>query len=251
MSIKQNIPCIILEDSLLDLEMLREALESWPEFEILDSFTTPQEAREWFKSNQASLIFSDIEMPGESGLDFIRSLEDAPMVVFISSHGELAKEGFDLAALDFIEKPLTHDRFARCARKILEHFRMRQQSEQPWANFQHSEDEYLVIRDGNDYVRVNQKDIIYLEANGDFVNVHTDARKYMTLVNLKNFLLQIPEGLLTRCHKSYAVNHRKMVRLSGRSIHVSNQVIIPVGAEFADNITQRFVSGHLVKRKPE
>ncbi len=248
-----TIRCITLDDTPFDLEALADIINQSPELELLGQFDNPAAAKEFVEANDVDLIFSDIEMPDTTGLEFVKSLADAPAVIFVSSHPELAIEGFDLAAIDFISKPLTKARFRTAMQRVTQYFGYRNQQIQlpAFAGNQVAAAEFIVVKDGHDLVRVNCAEIIYAEANGDFVNLHTESKKYLVLVNLKHLLPQLPAGLMVRCHKSYAVNPAYMKRMNNRSIHLSNNVIVPVGNESAAAIEEVFVGGRLVKRKVE
>jgi DNA-binding LytR/AlgR family response regulator len=168
-------------------------------------------------------------MPDISGLEMLKLIkEKVPIAVFITSHPEFALEGFELSALDYILKPLTADRFLKTVSRIKEYWEMKRKAILYEVLF---EKESLTIKDGHSQIKLQQQDIIYLEAMQDYTKVVTENKNYMTLTTLTGFLDKIANNNFLRVHRSYAVSVEKIRELHSDRLVCGNS-IIPIGKTY-------------------
>ena len=226
---------IAIDDNAVDLLILKEYAAAFPFLVHCGSFSTPAEGLAGAENLKPDLIFLDIEMPEQSGLDILRELKQkVPIAIFITSHPEFALDGFELSALDYILKPLTADRFSITAKKIEEYWEMKQKATLYEVLF---EKESLTIKDGYSQIKLPQQDIIYLEAMQDYTKVVTEKKNYMTLTTLTAFLERLSNKHFLRVHRSYAVAVNKIKEITANKI-LCNNITIPVGKTYRSIVAQ-------------
>jgi len=226
---------VAIDDNLIDLTAVAEYSKAFSVFENCGLFSNGFEAYEAIGYTKPDLVFLDIEMPGINGIELLRKIRaSVPMAVFITSFTEFALDGFELSAIDYILKPLTPERFAKTASKILEFWDMKQKSAAYEVMI--SQDQ-LTIKEGYNQIRISQNDIIYLEAMQDYTKVVTHKRNYLTLSPISFFMERLPADRFMRVHRSYAVSLNKIKELRHSEV-VCNNAIIPVGKTYRSAIAK-------------
>ncbi|MGY0034962.1 LytR/AlgR family response regulator transcription factor [Pedobacter sp. NJ-S-72] len=176
-----NIKCLIIDD---DEPLARETIEDYiskiPNLELIASCKHVFDALEHMQNDSVDLLFSDIHMPEVNGIDFIRSLQNPPYVIFISAYPNYAVDGFDLDALDYIVKPFPFERFLRAinkASKII--YQKGKVSDAP--KNQH----LFFVKDGHKLHRVMFDEICYVEGMKDYVKLVLKDRTIVTHLTMK------------------------------------------------------------------
>ncbi len=230
-----NIRFIAIDDNPVDLLILREYAAQFPFLKHYGGFNTVAEGLSAVEDLKPDLIFLDIEMPEQSGLDVLRQIKQkVPIAIFITSHPEFALDGFELSALDYILKPLTAERFQITAKRIQEYWEMKQKAILYEVLF---EKESLTIKDGHSQVKLPQQDIVYLEAMQDYTKVVTEKKNYMTLTTLTGFMEKLSGNNFLRVHRSYAVAVKKIKELHSNRI-ICGDSIIPIGKTYRSVVAQ-------------
>jgi len=179
------------------------------------------------------LLLLDIEMPGMSGLELTQNLGDKrPVIIFITSKREYAADAFDLNVADYIIKPVTTPRFIRAidkAREILE-------SNSEEINLK--DDEFIFIRDSNVVRRLKLDGILYAEAMGDYVKLHTPEKFYAIHATLRAVEDRLPSSRFLRVHRSYLVAVDKIDTLDGGALIVGGKPL-PVADAFRAALNKR------------
>jgi two-component system, LytTR family, response regulator len=235
---------LIIEDDLSYREYLIDLLQKIPNVSIIGGCADPAEATSLLSNGNIHLIISDIEMGEISGLDFIRSLNNAPMIIFITSFPSYALEGFDVNAIDYLVKPVTLGRLLKAVNKAHDQFIAHQSSQGPRIQ---NQNDHFFIRTDSQYVKLNYEDVIYIEAYGDFVKIYTLNSHVIALVNLKNIEDQLPQTIFMRVHRSYIINISKIERIDNSEIIISTYTI-PVSKAYRDKVYASVVGAKLVKR---
>jgi two-component system LytT family response regulator len=169
------------------------------------------------------VVFLDIQMPGFSGLEVASQLEPdgAPMIVFVTAFDEHAIKAFDLNAVDYLLKPYDKDRLC----KTLDRLRQRRASAAVessaaagtairTARAQAGSSDRLLVPQGDDLKLIEAQAIHWLEADDNYVHVHTAAARYLLRRTLADLLAQLGEQRFARIHKSAAVNLAEVAALS-------------------------------------
>ncbi|MDZ4793739.1 MAG: LytTR family DNA-binding domain-containing protein [Bacteroidota bacterium] len=231
----KTIRYIAIDDNPVDLLILKEYAGEHPHLLHCGSFSNITDGIQQVAALKPDLVFLDIEMPGLSGIELLKTVKDhISIAVFVTSHPEFALEGFELSALDYILKPVTADRFSYTAKRIADYWDMKQKSAAYEVLF---EKESLTIKDGHTQVKLPQEDIIYLEAMQDYTKVVTEKKNYLTLTTLTGFLEKFSNNNFLRVHRSYAVAVKKIKELHHNKI-VCGDITIPIGKTYRSAVAQ-------------
>jgi len=225
--------CIIADDDELDRLTLISYIRRYPFIQIAGAFESSVEVLTFLDKNALpDILFLDIDMPGMSGLDLRRQLEQVLACIFVSSHPEFALESFEAAAFDYIVKPLNAGRFARIMDR-LEHF----------LGIHHKAElldytlgaDTLFIKDGHQHIKLQLHEIIYLEALKDYTGIITPKKKYSVLTPLGNLLKEKAFRSFIRIHRSYAIQKHFIREISPKEVMI-NGILLPIGRSYKETL---------------
>ena len=232
--------CIAIDDEPLALRQITAYISKIPYLELTATFNNAIEAQAYLAGQPVDLIFVDINMPDLTGVDFVRSLTNRPMVIFTTAYSEYAIEGFKLDAVDYLLKPFGFADFSRSAAKAHALYELRQnqrsasQKEMPEA--EPKDKEYLSVKADYKVSLVRIADIVYLESEGEYVRMHlADGSTITTLFRLKNMEAALPADSFLRVHRSYIVNLRAIkAYVKGRIFLNDSNEYIPIGESYKE-----------------
>jgi DNA-binding LytR/AlgR family response regulator len=213
---------LIVDDEPLALDVLETYISQMPDLRLVKRCSNALEANEALKSHQIDLMFLDIQMPQLTGIDFVKTLSDPPMIVFTTAYPNYAIQGFDLNALDYLLKPISLERFMKAVNKAVE------QAELANADH-HASNAAPAVNDGLDFffvkadkklVKVNFDDIIYIEGLKDYVIIRLIQGRVITLQTMKNLEDRLPKNLFRRIHRSFIVAMDKVMAIEGNMVEV-------------------------------
>lgn len=235
-----TIKYLIVDDDELDrLAVLNEA-SKFPFLQKTAICSNGLEAIEFIHQHRPDIVFSDIEMPGTSGIEMMRALMGKiPVPVFITSHPEFALESYDLEVFDYILKPLSAERFEKCILRVQEFFRLRKKA----MGIENLSDEpgYIVVKQGYEKHRLHHSDIVYLESMKDYTKIKTlSGQSLLILETMSSLLKQLPEDKFLRIHRSYAVNQQKVESITGSRVNIHG-IELPVGKSFKNIVSNWMV----------
>lgn len=217
---------IAIDDEPIALEVVRAHAAKVPFLELKATFTDAFKAMDYLQKEPIDLIFLDIKMPDISGLDFLKSLNRKPLVIFTTAYTEHAVISFELDAVDYLLKPFSLARFLKACNKANELFQLRT-SGVP---------DHVFIKTGYEQVKVKFDDICYAEAEGNYVNFVLKNSKLlsrMTFTEMENIL---PKNKFIRIHRSYMVAKAHIDKIERHQVHV-NGTTLPVGDSYVQNLT--------------
>lgn len=218
---------IAVDDEPIALDVVRAHAAKVPFIQLAASFTNAFEAVAHLQHHPVDLIFLDIKMPDISGIDFLNSLAKPPMVIFTTAYSEHAVKSFELDAVDYLLKPFSLSRFLKACNKAQELYNLRNQSVQALSI------PYIFVKDGYEQVRVMLDDILYIEASGNYTQIHLTGDKLIsTRVTLSEMLLLIPSTKYVRTHRAFIVARDKISKFDRNQIWIGDKVI-PIGATYA------------------
>jgi two-component system LytT family response regulator len=223
-----HISCIVVDDDEVDRLTTLSFLEAYPFIEIKGSYDSAVKALAYAKKYPPDVLFLDIDMAGMNGLQLREQLFHIPVCIFITSYPDYALESFEMAALDFLVKPFTHDRFAKTIERLKEYLTIRKKAE--LLNHTLGADT-IFIKDGSGQVKLQLHEIIYFEALNNYTSIVTTARKYAVLSTLGNMLKENAFRNFIRIHRSYAVQKHFIGKISPGEVQVGN-FKLPVGRSY-------------------
>ncbi|GAA3955425.1 LytTR family DNA-binding domain-containing protein [Hymenobacter algoricola] len=243
-----KITCLLLDDDPLVLDLLQAYASMTDILDVKAVFSDPLEAHRYLLTNDVQVLFSDVTMPHLSGLDLVRSLQQPPLVVLMTSHPQYAMEGFNLDVIDFLLKPISLDRFLKAVNKVASILRASQVNGEEAADTRAGWGSFFIRTDAQ-FVRLHYREVLYIEALKDFTKINTaDGRTHLTLVNLKNLEEQLPPGLFVRTHRSYLVNAAQIEAISTMEVRVGGHAL-PLGQTYRERVTERIVNRSLIRRQ--
>ena len=220
---KKKIRYIIIDDETNAIDVIEHYLGDYPHITVMHRFTNAIEANSWLKVNEVDLMFLDIQMPGISGIDFLRSLKNAPPTFLTTAYRHYGPEAFDLNVLDYLLKPISGKRFRKAIEKFENHIRIKENRRDPDSNT-------IIIRANRANIKLKFDDILYLESQGDYIRIHLKEKRLLTKETLKSMSSKLPSSFL-HVHRSFIVNSMHIDEESGTSIRI-NDDIIPVSRKF-------------------
>src|SRR5450432_552826 len=227
-----KISCIVVDDDEVDLHATVSFLEDYPFLEIAGCYESSAAALAAARQNATDVLFLDIDMPGMSGLKLREQLLNIPACVFITSYPDYALEGYEMAAFDFLIKPLSGDRFAKTIDRLKTYMEIRQKAE----ILSHTLGaDTIFIKDGTSQVKLQLHEIIYFEALNNYTRIVTTAGKYMVLCSLGNLLKEPVFSSFMRIHRSYAIQKHFINKISSGEVLVDNTTL-PVGRIYKDSL---------------
>ena len=236
--------CVAIDDEPLALRQLTAYIAKIPYLELVATCRDALEAQQLLSRRAVDLIFVDINMPDLSGVDFVRSLVDRPMVIFTTAYSEYAVEGFKLDAVDYLLKPFGFADFSRSAAKAYSLYELRHnQRPAPEAESEAvpKDKEYLSVKADYKVSLVRIADIVYLESEGEYVRLHlADGSTITTLFRLKNMETTLPAEQFMRVHRSYIVNLRCIKSYVRGRIFLSDTEYVPIGKMYKEAF-QRYI----------
>lgn len=216
----------IVDDDELARLSIEAAAKHFPYLIKCGASAHALEARELILATLPDIVFADIQMPDISGIDLLRTLVGkVPAPVFVTSHPEFAIDGYELECVDYLLKPFTEKRFARCAHKLYEFFRLRAEA---LAYVNESRGEVIIIKQGYDKFKVQVSSILYLEAMKDYTRIVTEKGQYLVLETLTSMEARVSSGKFIRIHRSFIVNQDKVTGLTFNKVHIG-EYQLPVG----------------------
>ncbi len=226
--------CIAVDDEKLVLDLLVDNIQKVPFLHLVKRCKNAMEAADVLHKQQVDLIFLDIQMPGLSGLQFLQSLQNPPMVIFVTAYKEHALEGFNLNAIDYLLKPVSFERFLKACNKAYEFYKLQHQS----ASKEDQVDYFFVYVEYN-LVKVSFAEILYIEGMKDYVKIFiaSSSKPVITKMSMKALEEKLPADKFIRVHKSYIVSVEK-ITLIKRDLIVVAQAEIPVSDFYKDNLSR-------------
>lgn len=234
---KKIFSCIIADDDEIDRLTTLSFCRRYP-FLVMDGiFDSAEQVLAFTKKSMPDIMLLDIDMPGMTGIELRKELEQVPACIFITSHPEFALESFDLAVLDFLVKPLRADRFATAMQRLEEYLIIRRKA--TLLDYTLGGDT-LFIKDGHEHFKIQLHDILYLEALKDYTGIITAYKKYCVLTPLGNLLKENIFRNFIRIHRSYAVQKHYINKITAKEILVNN-IQLPIGRSYRDDIREFLV----------
>jgi DNA-binding LytR/AlgR family response regulator len=221
---------IVIDDEPMALEVIKGLTEKVTFVELEGYFTNSFEALKFLQTNKIDLIFLDIKMPDISGIEFLKSIPDPPIVVFTTAYSEHAVESFELDAIDYLLKPFSLARFLKACNKAYEHYELRKNKNNPASGLSH-----LFIKSGYEQIRVELNDIWYAEGSGNYVVLVLGNKKIASRLTMSEAEALLPATDFIRVHRSYIVSKKNIQKADKKSIWIQ-QTEIPIGAAYLSEI---------------
>jgi two-component system, LytTR family, response regulator len=229
--------CMIVDDEPIAREILENHLERIDTIRVVASCKSAIEAFKIINTQAVDLIFLDINMPDISGLSFAKSMSSEYKIIFTTAYREYAADGFDLRAVDYLLKPISFERLLQGVNKFFEEssaMAKRQSGE-----IHTEKDDSIFVRSDRKMVKVNFKDIVFIESLSDYIKIHLEGPKVLvTRDTLSNLEARLPVGDFIRTHRSFIVSIPKIETFTSDTIGIGKHEI-PISRTYKDAVIDR------------
>lgn len=249
---------LAIDDEPLALLQLQKMIEKTPYFELVAACQSAFEAMKVLDEQEVDAVFTDINMPDLSGLDFARSLTNVPILVFTTAYSQYAIEGYKVNAIDYLLKPYGMSEFQASAAKVKQQYELMQKAKGNSANAKGNttesgqqdegklEGDILFVKVDYRIVRISIADIRYVESQSEYLKMYmTDGRSLMVLMSIKRLAELLPSDRFVRIHRSYIVNMSKVVEIAKLRIKMDAETYLPVGDLYKDDVLA-FINNRIV-----
>ncbi|MGE5394946.1 MAG: LytR/AlgR family response regulator transcription factor [Candidatus Saccharibacteria bacterium] len=223
------IVCIAVDDEPKALDVISIHASKAPEIELIKTFTNPQEALAFLKDNFVDLIFLDINMPGISGLQFVGKLQSKPYIIFTTAYSEYAIDSYDFEAVDYLLKPIEFDRFYKSINKVKKLIQLNSIQQDSLLS------KFLFVKDGYKQVKICIEDILFIQGEGNYLNIVTYKEKVMARMTFQYLLEKLPGNLFFRVHNSFVINISHIQKIEDNQVFIQDAKI-PIGIKYKERL---------------
>lgn len=225
--------CIAIDDEPLALQLLQDNIRNVPYLQLVGTCRTAFEAMKVLEENKIDLIFIDIQMPGLTGLQFIGSLENKPLVIFITAYKQYALDSYDLSVVDYLVKPVALERFIKACNKAKEQYDLKMPKNPKTLK----QADYFFLNADYSQVKIMFDDIIWIEGVRDYLKIYLkNSNKPMLFrTSFKSLEPELPPGRFIRIHKSYLVSIESITAIRKSSVFIKDMEL-PIGETFRDAV---------------
>jgi len=237
-----KLTCLIIDDEPVARKGLSEYVNEIDFLHLVAQCENPLKAARYLNEQNVDLILLDIHMPKLSGIEFLKSLRNPPLVIFTTAYSDYALEGYSLDVVDYLMKPITFDRFLKAAQKAFEVNQLKR-----LAADHKTHSDYFFVKAESKYEKVNYSEVRYIESLQNYVIIYTTTKKlitYMTLTSLEN---QLPKDQFLKVHKSFIVSIAGIKSIDGNEIIIGDSRI-PISRNLKDQVVSRIIGDNLFKR---
>ncbi|MEO6173706.1 MAG: response regulator [Flavobacterium circumlabens] len=233
-----KINCLIIDDEPLAINVIKNYLEAVENFEVTATFSNPIEGLNFVKNNKVDVIFLDINMPVLDGINFIKSLENPPLLVITSAYSQFAIETYELDVLDYLVKPIEFPRLMKTLNKISKRLSSNTGAPQETG----TESPFIFVKiDKKRMKKIFFNEILVIESLKDYLKINTLTGKYIIHSTLSDFTDLLPERNFLRIHRSYTIAIDKIDAVEGNSIEIEGLRYV-IGRSYIDHVKQRILN---------
>lgn len=236
-----KINCLIIDDEPLAINVIKNYLEPVENFEVINTFSNPIEGLNFLKNNKVDVIFLDINMPVLDGINFIKSLENPPILIITSAYSQFAIETYELDVLDYLVKPIEFPRLMKTLNKISK--RLENKNNVPEESSPESPFIFVKI-DKKRMKKIFFNEILVIESLKDYLKINTLTGKYIIHSTLSDFTDLLPERNFLRIHRSYTIAIDKIDAVEGNSIEIEGLRYV-IGRSYIDLVKQRILNSSI------
>ncbi len=225
------IKCICVDDEPLALRLMEDYISKVPFLEPVAFCEDGAEANQILQDQQIDLVFLDIQMPGLTGLQLIKSLADKPMFILVTAYEEFALEGYRLDVVDYLLKPVEFQHFLQAVNKARARFDLQNNRPSP-----ENKGDYFFVNLEYSLVKVVIDDIVWIEGLRDYIKIHfKEGKPLMVRMSMKTVEEKLPLSKLVRIHKSYIVSVRNITSVRNNSLFLGT-IELPIGEAYKANV---------------
>jgi len=230
-----TIRCLAVDDEPLALDIIESYISKLPFLQLIKTCSSATEAMQVLQEEQVDLMFLDIEMPELTGIQFLNILKHQPLIIFTTAYPDYALEGFNQGAVDYLLKPIPFDRFLKAVTKAQERLQRNGKSADlpaamPPATAEH---DFMFVKADYKTIRVDFKDILWIEGLKDYIIIQTKDQKIITLLSMNKMMEKLPDSKFLRVHRSFIASLQKIDSIEKSRIRIGSKEL-PIGEVYRD-----------------
>jgi two-component system LytT family response regulator len=226
--------CIVVDDNKMARTAIKQLIDQVGFLNLKHECSTPVEAFNYLKTEDIDLVFLDVEMPGMTGIELIKNLEKRPIIILITAKKDYAVEAFELNVADYIIKPVNLSRFTMAVARAKELFDSKDQT----MDINERDKDYIFVRSNSILTKIKLKDITYIQALGDYVNIYAADKRYTIHCTLKSMEEKLPLNKFYRLHRSYLVSMDHIDTVEDNTAYLGKHYI-PIGEQFKKELLRK------------
>ncbi len=227
-----TIRCIAVDDEPLALDIIESYISKLPFLKLVKTCSSATEAMQVLQEEQVDLMFLDIEMPELTGIQLLNILKNQPLIIFTTAYPEYALEGFNQDAVDYLLKPVPFDRFLKAVTKAQERLNRSGKASEAASGSQ-LEQEFMFVKADYKTLRVEFKDILWIEGLKDYIIIQTREQKIITLLSMNKMMEKLPDSRFLRVHRSFIVSLQKIDSIEKSRIKIGAKEV-PIGEVYKE-----------------
>ncbi|HCZ34601.1 MAG TPA: DNA-binding response regulator, partial [Cytophagales bacterium] len=219
--------CIVVDDEPIARKGLEEYIVEISYLNHVGSFESATEAAQFLSNHSIDLMLLDIRMPRLSGIDFLKSLKEPPLVIFTTAFPQYALESYELNVLDYLVKPISLERFKKATQKAFDYYQLKHPQTKP---------DFFFIKCNQQVEKILFNEVLFVEAMQNYCIIHTASRKLICYITLTAMAEKLPSDKFMKVHKSYMVALDKVTGIEGSSLKIGSSVV-PVSRSLRQEVT--------------
>lgn len=235
-----KLKCLIIDDEPLAINVIKNYLQQIDDFEISAMFENAIDGLNFLKSNSVDVIFLDINMPVLNGINFIKSIENPPLIIITSAYDQFAIETYELEVLDYLIKPIEFPRFMKALNKVNKRLKNNKDLYENTKNRP-----YIFIKiDKKKMKKIFLDEILTVESLKDYLKINTTTGKYIIHSTLSDFTNLLPPNDFIRIHRSYTIAINKIDAVEGNSVEIEGLRYV-IGRSYIETVKHKILNSSI------
>ncbi|MEM9078646.1 MAG: LytTR family DNA-binding domain-containing protein [Bacteroidota bacterium] len=225
--------CIIVEDQPPAQRILQKYIEDMGFLVLKGTFSDAVQVMTFLKKESVDIIFLDIHLPKLSGMDFLKTITNPPNIILTTAFSEYALESYEYNVVDYLLKPFSFQRFAKAVSKVQK--QERESANEHEKSRSTSQKVEIYIKSGFEHIKIDVANIQHITSDSDYTEIITSNKKYLSNESLRYWLETLPKNQFFRIHKSYIINLKKIERITGNRVYLSEGGQLPIGRAYKES----------------
>ena len=229
---------LIVDDEPYAIEVMENYLHNFDDMEIVGKCSNAIQAFQLLQQKTVDLMFLDIQMPGITGIDFLKTLKNPPKTIFTTAYSQYALDGFELNVVDYLVKPIPLDRFMRAIDKV---YQLNGNKASAGDNYEKNvgdTEAFLYLKVERKTIKINVNDILWVESLRDYVKVITTGNAYISKQKISLLEGMLPENKFVRAHRSFIIAIAHISSFYACSVEVNGHEL-PIGRNYKQEMQKR------------
>lgn len=243
------ITCAIIDDEPIARDILQQFIAEDERLQLCGNYKNAREALKGINDSPAELLFLDINMPGLSGFQLLKSMPQPPAVIFTTAYREYALEGFNANAIDYLLKPIAVERFLLAVNKAVQFLRplIHNQNAASTEHTEQNSGDCFFVKANGGLVKIFFAQILFIEAIKEYVKIVTTEKSIITYHSISGLMEKMPAKNFYRIHRSYIVNINAITSIEGYVVKI-NQHELPISRNERDTFIALVASGKIISK---